>query len=112
MGSPPPGHQYSLTGGPVFGVHYMVHQVLSERRFFAQFVGTVEPPVEELLPAGERPGVQAYLDKYLWLVRGRLPQLARGTTPWWLEQRPFFGELQRERIWVFWRRGLYHHHRP
>ena len=24
----------------------LVHQILSERRFFAQFVGTVEPPVE------------------------------------------------------------------
>ena len=41
----------------------LVHQLLSERRFFAQFVGTEEPPVEELLPAGERPGVQAYIDK-------------------------------------------------
>ena len=29
----------------------LVHQILSERRFFAQFVGTEEPPVEELLPA-------------------------------------------------------------
>src|SRR3954454_2254989 len=55
----------------------LAHQLLSERRFFAQFVGTVEPPVEELLPAGERPGVQAYLDKYVWLVKRRLPQLAR-----------------------------------
>jgi hypothetical protein len=49
----------------------LAHQILSERRFFAQFVGTEEPPVEELLPAGEKAGVQAYLDKYLWLVRGR-----------------------------------------
>ena len=35
----------------------MVHQLLSERRFFAQFVGTEEPPVEELLPAGDKPTV-------------------------------------------------------
>ena len=35
----------------------LVHQLLSERRFFAQFVGTEEPPVEELLPPGEKPGV-------------------------------------------------------
>ena len=42
----------------------------------------------------------------------RLPQLAAGTTAWWLEQRPFFGGLQRERIWVFWRRVLHTcHHR-
>ena len=32
----------------------MVHQILSERRFFAQFVGTEEPPVEELLPPGRQ----------------------------------------------------------
>src|ERR1700693_643203 len=30
-----------------------VRQLLSERRFFAQFVGTEEPPVEELLPPGD-----------------------------------------------------------
>src|SRR5215468_12460820 len=36
----------------------MVHQLLSERRFFAQFVGTEEPTVEELLPPDQKPGVQ------------------------------------------------------
>lgn len=86
----------------------LIHQLLSERRFFAQFVGTEEPAVEELLP----PAVQAYIDKYVWQVRRRLPQLAQGTTDWWLESRPFFGGLQRERIWVFWRRVLHTcHHR-
>jgi uncharacterized damage-inducible protein DinB len=90
----------------------LAHQLLSERRFFAQFVGTEERAVEELLPPGESPTVQAYIDKYVWLVRGRLPQLARGTTAWWLESRPFFGGLQRERVWVFWRRVLHTcHHR-
>ena len=47
----------------------LAHQLLSERRFFAQFVGTEEPPVEELLPAGETPTVSAYLDKSIWLVK-------------------------------------------
>ncbi len=90
----------------------LVHQLLSERRFFAQFVGTEEPPVEDLLPAGEDPAVPAYVEKYVGLVRRRLPQLARGTTGWWLEARPFFGGLRRERIWVFWRRVLHTcHHR-
>jgi uncharacterized damage-inducible protein DinB len=90
----------------------LAHQLLSERRFFAQFVGTDEPAVEELLPNGEAPAAQAYIDKYVWLVRRRLPQLAQGTTDWWLESRPFFGGLQRERIWVFWRRVLHTcHHR-
>jgi uncharacterized damage-inducible protein DinB len=90
----------------------LAHQLLSERRFFAQFVGTDEPAAEELLPPGESPVTQAYIDKYVWLVRRRLPQLAQGTTAWWLERRPFFGGLQRERIWVFWRRVLHTcHHR-
>src|SRR5262249_39345451 len=90
----------------------LVHQLLSERRFFAQFVGTQEPPVEELLPAGEKPTVSAYLDRYIWLVKQRLPQLAQGTAAWWLESRPFFDGLRRERIWVFWRRVLHTcHHR-
>src|SRR5216683_2218691 len=63
----------------------IVHQLLSERRCFAQFVGTEEPPVEELLPPGEKPIVQGYLEKYIWLVKRRLPQLAKGTTAGWLE---------------------------
>jgi len=37
------------------------HQLLSERRFFAQFVGIHEPPVEELLPPGVKPGARAYI---------------------------------------------------
>ncbi|WP_020474729.1 DinB family protein [Zavarzinella formosa] len=90
----------------------LVHQLLSERRFFAQFVGTDEPPVEELLPSGDAPPVAAYIDKYVWLCRRRLSQFAAGTSPWWLEPRPFFGGLVRERIWIFWRRVLHTcHHR-
>src|SRR6516164_4940712 len=53
----------------------LAHQLLSERRFFAQFVGTKEPPVEELLPPGEKPVVQAYIDQYIGLAKGRLLQL-------------------------------------
>lgn len=90
----------------------LTHQLLSERRFFAMFVGTQEPAVEELLPPGEQPAVQDYLDKYIGLARQRLPQLAAGTTSWWLENRTFFGGLVRQRIWVFWRRVLHTcHHR-
>lgn len=90
----------------------LVHQLLSERRFFAEFVGTQEPPVEELLPDGEQPPTRAYIDRYVRLVKQRLPQFAQGTTEWWLEPRPFFGGLQRERIWIFWRRVLHTcHHR-
>jgi uncharacterized damage-inducible protein DinB len=90
----------------------LTHQLLSERRFFAEFAGLQEPPVEALLPPGEHPRVQAYIDKYVWLAKMRLPQFAAGTTAWWLEQRHFFGGLKRERIWIFWRRVLHTcHHR-
>jgi uncharacterized damage-inducible protein DinB len=90
----------------------LVHQILSERRFFAQFVGTEEPPAEKLLPPGERPTAQAYLDQYVSLARLRLPQLAAATAKWWLEERPFFGGLKRQRVWTFWRRVLHTcHHR-
>src|SRR5262249_33436056 len=81
----------------------LVHQLLSERRFFAEFVGTVEPAVEELLPEGDRPAVAAYLEKYVGLAKLRLPQLA-ASREWWLEERPFFDGLRRQRIWTFWRR--------
>jgi uncharacterized damage-inducible protein DinB len=89
----------------------LVHQILSERRFFAQFIGTVEPPVEELLPPGDRPPVQAYLDQYVGLAKRRLPQLAEASAGWWLEEMPFFGGLRRQRIWTFGRRVLHtcHH---
>jgi len=90
----------------------MVHQILSERRFFAQFVGTEEPPAEELLPPGDNPPAKAYIEKYVWLAKGRLPQFAAATQEWWLALMPFFGGLQRERIWIFWRRVLHTcHHR-
>jgi uncharacterized damage-inducible protein DinB len=88
------------------------HQILSERRFFAQFVGIDEPPAGELLPTGERPVVQAYLDRYVALAMRRLPQFALADAGWWLEERPFFGGLKRQRIWTFWRRVLHTgHHR-
>jgi uncharacterized damage-inducible protein DinB len=90
----------------------LVHQLLSERRFFAEFVSTDEPPVADLLPGGEKAAVRAYLDKYIWLAKRRLPQLAAGAAGWWLESRPFFDGLSRQRIWIFWRRVLHTcHHR-
>ena len=90
----------------------MAHQLLSERRFFAQFVGTEEPPVEELLPPADKLTAAAHIDKLIWLAKRRMPQLAKGTVAWWLESRPFFNGLQRQRIWIFWRRVLHTcHHR-
>jgi uncharacterized damage-inducible protein DinB len=90
----------------------LVHQLHSEARFFALFVGTAEPPVEALLPAGGEPVVRAYIDQLVSLARRRLPQLAQGTAAWWLEGQPFFDGSRRERVWLFWRRLLHTcHHR-
>ncbi len=89
----------------------LVHQLLSERRFFAEFIGFAEPAVESLLPAGERPGVDDYVDRLVALARPRLPLLADGDESFWLGEVPFF-DVRRQRIWVFWRRVLHTaHHR-
>jgi uncharacterized damage-inducible protein DinB len=89
----------------------LIHQILSERRFFAQFIGTDEPPAEALLP-GDDACVADYVSRYVALAKARLAQLATQTTAWWLEDRPFFDGLRRQRIWTFWRRVLHTcHHR-
>jgi hypothetical protein len=41
----------------------------------------------------------------------RLEYLAEEDDAWWIEIRPFF-DVQRQRIWIFWRRVLHSaHHR-
>ena len=57
-----------------------VHNIISQRRFFPQFVGTVEPSVEELLPPGDPPPVQTYPNKFAGAARGRLPKLKQAPT--------------------------------
>ncbi|HUR94285.1 MAG TPA: DinB family protein [Gemmatimonadales bacterium] len=89
----------------------LVHQLLSERRFFAEFIGLNEPAVDAVLPAGETPGVAAYTERLVSLARQRLLPLAAGDENFWLTSVPFF-DVRRERIWVFWRRVLHTaHHR-
>src|SRR6185295_11916057 len=89
----------------------LVHQLLSERRFFAEFIGLTEAPVETVLPKGDAPGVAAYVDRLVTLARPRLPQLADGDEAFWRAEVPFF-DVRRERIWVFWWRVLHSaHHR-
>jgi uncharacterized damage-inducible protein DinB len=89
----------------------LVHQLLSERRFFAEFVGLAEPAVETLLPPGDAPPVAHYVNRLVALARPRLAPLAAGTEEFWLEQVPFF-DVRRSRIWVVWRRILHSaHHR-
>jgi hypothetical protein len=89
----------------------LIHQILSERRFFAEFVGLAEPSVESLLPPGDAPPVPAYVDRFVALARPRLGPLAGGDEKFWLMEVPFF-DVRRQRIWVFWRRVLHTaHHR-
>jgi uncharacterized damage-inducible protein DinB len=90
-------------------VEIMKHQLLSERRFFGEFMGVPEPPAAQVLPAHETP--QAYVARMQDLAEPRLGFFANQAEEWWLEQVPFF-DVIRERIWIFWRRLLHTcHHR-
>ena len=79
------------------------HHLLSERRFFGEFVGVQEPPAEEVLPPDASPEV--YARRLTQLASRRLAFLAAQEEPWWLTTVDFF-DARRERIWVFWRRVL------
>lgn len=90
-------------------VGIMEHELLSERRFFAEFLGLPEAPANEVLPHQRRP--DALAARMVELSRERLHFLARQSEEWWLTVVPFF-DVERERIWVFWRRVLHTaHHR-
>ena len=85
------------------------HQLLSERRFFGEFLGTPEPPPAQVLPIDQT--MEDYATRMLELARPRLPFLARQPQGWWVEPVTFF-DVRRERIWIFWRRVLHTtHHR-
>ncbi len=85
------------------------HQLLSERRFFGEFLGLPEPAADVVLPAEQIP--QAFAARLGELAKPRLAFLAKQEDAWWLEKRPFF-DTERERIWIFWRRVLHTaHHR-
>jgi len=87
----------------------MKHQLLSERRFFGEFVGTPEPAPSAVLPA--ETSVAAYSERAAQLATPRLEFFAHQPKDWWLQDVGFFG-LSRQRIWVFWRRVLHTcHHR-
>ena len=85
------------------------HQLLSERRFFGEFLGTPEPPPGEVLPAVAT--LEAYATRLVELARPRLQFFAAQPSSWWYTRVRFF-DVERERIWVFWRRVLHTaHHR-
>lgn len=79
------------------------HELLSGRRFFAEFLASAEPAAAEVLPAAAT--VQAYSARLVELAKPRLAHLAEKDEVWWLTQQRFF-DCSRERIWIFWRRIL------
>lgn len=85
------------------------HQLLSERRFFGEFLGLPEPAAAAVLPGERTP--RACAERLVDLARPRLAWLAERDGAWWQERVPFF-DVERERAWIFWRRVLHTaHHR-
>jgi uncharacterized damage-inducible protein DinB len=85
------------------------HQLLSERRFFSEFLGLPEVAAEQVLP--QEATVGAFSARLVELARPRLDFLAAQADGWWLARVKFF-DVERERIWIFWRRVLHSaHHR-
>jgi uncharacterized damage-inducible protein DinB len=85
------------------------HQLLSERRFFGEFVGTPEPEPAEVLPATL--DLDSCIGRMVELARPRLMFFSNQSSEWWLQEVPFF-DSKHQRIWVFWRRVLHTcHHR-
>ena len=97
-------HPKSMTVGEVFK-----HELLSARRFFGGFLGLPEPDAAAVVP--DPLTVDAAIARLVELARARLPRLAQASSGWWQTRVPFF-DVERPRIWVFWRRVLHTaHHR-
>jgi uncharacterized damage-inducible protein DinB len=87
----------------------MKHELLSERRFFGEFLGAPEAPASEVLPTAIN--VENFTRRMGELAEPRLQFLASRNQEWWLSPVPFF-DVTRQRIWIFWRRVLHTcHHR-
>jgi len=85
------------------------HQLLSERRFFAEFLESNEPAADDILPTDN--SVEAYTQRFVRLATRRLLFLASRDPEWWTAPAPFF-DVDRQHIWIFWRRVLHTaHHR-
>jgi len=97
-------HPKSAPVGQVFR-----HELLSGRRFFGEFLGLPEPDAAAVVP--DPLAVEACISRLADLARARLPHLARAPQAWWSSPVQFF-DVQRSRLWVFWRRILHSaHHR-
>jgi uncharacterized damage-inducible protein DinB len=85
------------------------HQLLSERRFFGEFLGASEPAAADVLPAPLL--VASAIGRLCALAVPRLGFLAGQPESWWLARVAFF-DVERERAWIVWRRLLHTaHHR-
>ncbi|MFI5229647.1 MAG: DinB family protein [Gemmatimonadales bacterium] len=97
-------HARSATVGEI-----LRHQLLSERRFFGEFLGSNELPADRVVPAPL--SIEACVTRHRELAVARLDYLASRQVEWWTTAAPFF-DVTRERIWIFWRRVLHTaHHR-
>jgi uncharacterized damage-inducible protein DinB len=97
-------HPKSTAVGDIFK-----HELLSGRRFFGEFLALPEPDAAAVLP--DPLTVDSAIARLADLARARLPHLARGSRAWWDEPVKFF-DVERSRVWVFWRRILHTaHHR-
>jgi uncharacterized damage-inducible protein DinB len=97
-------HPRSSTVGEI-----LKHQLLSERRFFGEFLGAPEPPAAEVVPAPLT--IDSGIARLVKLARARLGFLAPRPEAWWTARVPFF-DVERDRSWIFWRRVLHTaHHR-
>jgi uncharacterized damage-inducible protein DinB len=97
-------HPKSSTVGDI-----LKHQLLSERRFFGEFLGTPEPDPDQTLPISMT--IENCCQRVAALAKARFPFLAEQDESWWSAVVPFF-DVRRERIWIFWRRILHTaHHR-
>jgi uncharacterized damage-inducible protein DinB len=97
-------HPKSTTVGDIFK-----HELLSGRRFFGEFLGLPEPDAGDVMP--NPVSVDTCVRRLGDLARTRLPHLARVPRSWWQAPTTFF-DVERTRVWVFWRRVLHSaHHR-
>jgi DinB family protein len=97
-------HPKSTTVGDLFK-----HELLSGRRFFGEFLGLPEPDAASVVPTPI--AVDACVARLGQLARTRLRHLAAAPPLWWDAPVPFF-DVERARVWVFWRRVLHSaHHR-
>ena len=70
------------------------HQLLSERRFFGEFLGVPEPAPKDVLPPSIT--VRSAADRLVELAMPRLDFLAAKRAEWWMERVAFF-DVERTR---------------